>query len=75
LLALFNQADYVTIELEHAKADEITLTEAVKTDSSKQGQLDQIKLVIKDKEGWLANLDASITERNDFVNARIAEVV
>jgi hypothetical protein len=75
LLALFNQADYVTIELEHAKADAAILTEAVKTDAGKQGQLDQINRVVKEKEEWLANLDASITDLNDFVNARIAEVV
>lgn len=57
---MFNQADYVTIELEHAKADKAILEEAVKTDAGKQGQLDQIKAEIQGKEEWLANLDATI---------------
>jgi len=57
---MFNQADYVTIELEHAKADKAILEEAVKTDAGKQGQLDQINAEIQGKEEWLANLDATI---------------
>jgi len=75
LLALFNQADYYTIELEHAKADKVLLEEAVKTDASKQGQLDGLNGQIAHIEEWLGNLDAIVQESNDFVAERTAEVV
>lgn len=75
LLALFNQADYYEIEVEHAKADKALLEEAVKTDASKQGQLDGVTGQIAHIEEWLGNLETIVQESNDFVDERTAEVV